>query len=103
MQLGAFHATGRTIFFPFLSDASCSDCRHVADFFISELLFADDCELVAHSVNNSQFTIDDFPYVTHPSTFSVNLKDKGSTTPTQTVAQPPVLTALHLVKFPQFY
>lgn len=71
----------------------------VVDFFISELLFADDCELVAHSVNNSQFTIDDFPYVTHPSTFSVNLKDKGSTTPTKTVARPPVLTAFHLANF----
>lgn len=99
MQMEAFRATGRTVCFPFLTDASCSVCRHVVDFFISELLFADDCELVAHSVNNSQFTIDDFPYVTHPSTFSVNLKDKGSTTPTKTVARPPVLIAFHLANF----
>lgn len=54
----------------------------MADFFISEPLFADDCELVAHSVNNSQFTIDDFPYVTHPSMFSVNLKGKHHTNQT---------------------
>lgn len=73
----------------------------MADFFISEILFADDCELVAHSVNTIQFTIDDFPYATHPFTFPVNLQDNGSTKPTKTVARAHALALLHLAKFSQ--
>lgn len=75
----------------------------VADFFISELLFADDCELVAHSVNNIQFTIDDFPCTYYLFTFSVNLKDNGSTKPTDIVAWAHTLTFFHFAKFSQAY
>lgn len=75
----------------------------VADFFISELLFADDCELVAHSVNNIQFAIDDFPCAYCPFTFLVNLKDNGSTKPTKRVTRAHVLTFLHLATFSQAY
>lgn len=75
----------------------------MADFFISELLFADDCELVAHSVNNIQFIIDDFPCAYYSFTFSVNLKDNGSTKPTNILARAHALTFLHLAKFSQAY
>lgn len=72
--------------------------------FISELLFADDCELVAHSVNNIQFTIDDFPCAYYPFTFSVNLKDNGSTKPTDNNGKITCSkTFLHLAKFSQAY
>lgn len=70
----------------------------MADFFIRELLFADDSELVAHSVNNIQFTIDDFPWAHYPSTFSLKVRQWMHQT-----NQPHAVTFLHLEKSSQAY